>query len=354
MVRVTRFDSVSALPDPVIGEIRYTAQQNIFRCFEWFDCLEHLVRSSGHAPCIYLAEREPGDFALLCLMQVGEWHLASLSDVYSLEFAPVFGPATTDPASLLTGILEFVRAEKPRWHGMRLNLMYAENGEAEVMAGALERTGFFVEKFFQYENHFKDIRGLDFETYFASVPSRARNTIRRKHKKLQELDFEMAIYDAWDDDHFAAYMKIYDKSWKQSEKSDEFIRRMYRTMAELGLLRMGIAYLDGEPIAAQAWIISGPRVVIYKLAYDEAFREYSAGSILTKTMMEAVFPQAGIEEIDYGVGSEPYKADWMDARRTLWGIDAFSTASLRGNLAIARSRLGRVMRHLRRRISSGR
>jgi CelD/BcsL family acetyltransferase involved in cellulose biosynthesis len=55
-------------------------------------------------------------------------------------------------------------------------------------------------------------------------------------------------------------------------------------------------------------------------------------------MFRAAIDEDRVTSIDYGTGDEPYKADWMTERGTLWRIEAFSSRSLFG--------VGRATRHL--------
>ena len=64
--------------------------------------------------------------------------------------------------------------------------------------------------------------------------------------------------------------------------------------------------------------------LIYKLAYKDSLRDYSVGSILSLEMFRQAIDEDRVEEIDYGVGSEPYKRDWMEDRRRLYGLVAFN------------------------------
>jgi CelD/BcsL family acetyltransferase involved in cellulose biosynthesis len=48
--------------------------------------------------------------------------------------------------------------------------------------------------------------------------------------------------------------------------------------------------------------------------------------------------------IDFGTGDDPYKAEWMDASRTLWRLDLFRLSDPRGLARYARARLAALVR----------
>ena len=58
-----------------------------------------------------------------------------------------------------------------------------------------------------------------------------------------------------------------------------------REAAGLGALRLGIAWHDGTPIAAQLWISSNGRATVMKLAHDGAHDAWSPGTLLTARMI---------------------------------------------------------------------
>ena len=95
-------------------------------------------------------------------------------------------------------------------------------------------------------------------------------------------------------------------------------------------------------MASQIWLLSGLKAIIYKLAYDEVFKAFSVGSILTNEMAKVILKNDRVEEIDYGIGSEPYKKDWMNDKRTLIGIEGFNTRTAGGIVLCIKWRIGRL------------
>lgn len=329
---VTVYSDVDEIPADIARHMAYGSGRDFFTSLEWFRCLCRFGVGGERRPRIYIARPEGGAglCALFCLAHEGARRLDSMTTYFSMDFAPV---TADEGAALLDGILAFIAAERPRWRILNFRMM-ADAGARRRMCAGLRRQGFLVNSYFQFENYFEDgIKG-DFEVYYDSRSSRVKNTIRRKERRLLK-DHAVRI-DLRNDFHeptIDAYERIYALSWKGGEEFPQFIREMCRTAAALGLLRMGVLHVDDVPAAAQLWLLSNGRAVVYKLAYDEAFRDYSVGSILTRDMMKYVIEGDNVTEIDYGVGSEQYKADWMTAKRSIMGLEAFNMRSPAGALA---------------------
>ena len=47
-------------------------------------------------------------------------------------------------------------------------------------------------------------------------------------------------------------------------------------------------------------------------------------------MMQHVIEVDRVHEVDYGSGDDPYKKDWMSARRERWGLVARNPRTARG------------------------
>ncbi len=134
----------------------------------------------------------------------------------------------------------------------------------------------------------------------------------------------------------AAYQAVYAQSWKQPEPCPNFIPGLVRLAAEEGWLRLGVLWLDGEPLAAQLWLTCGGKANIYKLAYVKGMEKFSAGSVLTRALMEYAMDVDRVAEVDYLSGDDAYKADWMALRRERVGLEAFDLRRPAGLLAAAR------------------
>ena len=170
----------------------------------------------------------------------------------------------------------------------------------------------------------------------AARPARLRNTIDRKQRKLErEQGYDMRLYIDNDlQKALADYNAIYTASWKANEIFGEFIEGLVTNMSGQGWLRLAILYIAGQPAAAQIWFVVNARASIFKLAYDESWKQFSAGSILTSYLMKQVIDVDKVDEIDFLTGNDAYKQDWMTERRQRWRLGCVNRAQLRGRVSL--------------------
>jgi ribosomal protein S18 acetylase RimI-like enzyme len=344
-MRVSVYHSFDDLPTEVRHGLSYPSQPDFQRSLGWYELLFETSLRQTFVPRIYVATGESGQLsgALFC-GTTRPRHLTSLTNYYALEYGA--------PPAAMAAILRHVAAERPRWHSVRLHLLRADAEDTAAAQSELERAGFAVERFFQYENWFT-VPDATFEAYFAARPSQVRNTITRKQRKLERTsrvemrilrgespELEPTVHD---------WIGIYESSWKRPEPFPEFIPRLAAECARLGILRLGVLYVDGTPAAGQLWIVAGPRAIIYKLAYDERYREQGVGSILSREMFRLAIDEDRVREIDYGVGSEPYKKDWMSEARTRIGLVAHNRRTVPGAAAVLSDGLRRIVKRARSR-----
>ena len=110
-------------------------------------------------------------------------------------------------------------------------------------------------------------------------PSQTYNTWARKSKKFRRYEgARIQIATSLSDVEVAmeAYHAIYAKSWKKPEPYPYFVEGWARICAKNGWLRLGIAWVDNVPVAAQFWFTMKQRAYIFKLAYDEDYTNWSA------------------------------------------------------------------------------
>ncbi len=186
----------------------------------------------------------------------------------------------------------------------------------------MESSGFTCLHFFRFFNWFHHLQGQSYEAYMATRPSKVRNTIARKQRKL-EREHACNIRLFIDDDlqqAMADYNTIYQASWKGSERFTGFVEGLVLSLSKSGWLRFAVLYVEEKPIAAQIWFVAHGKANIFRLVYDLSWKQFSPGSILTRYLMKHAIDTDKVKEIDFLTGNESYKKDWMSERRKRWGM----------------------------------
>jgi len=309
---------------------------DLFSTLEWLTLLESTALTAEAASVICVTNSANSLKALLPLQTGSMGSLFAVRGLRSMSnyYSPLF---SAQVAAGLPGkvALDFVCCKlsqaSPAWHWLNLEPL-SEEGRNEL-SSSLMKNGFDVFPYFRFGNWFLQLQGRSFADYACELPSQMRNTIARKRRRLDKQgQWEIKLFtgEGQLELGMSAYWQVYNASWKQREPFPEFIDGLIRLAAREGWLRLGILYLDRQPIAAQLWLVYRGTASIYKLAYDKHFKKLSAGSILSEYMFEQVIDGDGVDEIDYLMGDEAYKRDWMSARRERWGLMAFNRATLTG------------------------
>ncbi|MBF9150330.1 GNAT family N-acetyltransferase [Novosphingobium jiangmenense] len=215
--------------------------------------------------------------------------------------------------------------------------------DATGLAEAFRRAGWIVIAEPCDSNHILPVNGRSFAEYWADRPGALRETFRRKSRKGEvnvRLVTEFSQAD-WD-----AYEAIYKLSWKPGEGSPEFLRAWAQMESGAGRLRLGIAEVADQPVAAQFWTVEGGTAFIHKLAHDERFRKQSPGTLLSAAMFEHVIDRDGVSLIDFGTGDDPYKRDWMEEVRTRWRLRAWRKRAVRHWPSLLRALAARTLQPL--------
>jgi hypothetical protein len=220
--------------------------------------------------------------------------------------------------------------------------------QAEGFCRAVPRQ-WYARKYFASANHYLPCSKLSFDQYFETRPSEVRNTWKRKAKKFLAAGGVLEMFDSEKDLErgIAAYQQIYAHSWKDPEPYAEFVPDWIRICARKGWLRLAVAWMDGTPIAAQFWFTRNRVAYVYKLAYDEAHKHWSAGTLLTVELMRRSLDVDKVNEVDYLSGDDAYKRMWMTHRRERVGIKCCNLLTVRGLIAAVREMVGALKHSLK-------
>lgn len=331
MVKVELFDDLEAVEWDAAGALGREAQPCLHARLDWFRLLARYCPPAG---TLKVARAEDADRKAWLFLANGGHGAEAYTAWYSLRFGLV-GDAALAPDL----------ARRLRGQGLA-TLSLAPVEDPQPLIHALRQGGWLTAQSPSFGNWIARTEGLSFDDYWASRPSRLRNTAQRKAKSA---DLEVTIHDRFDPEAWAAYEEVYRASWKPQEGSFPFLRALAEQEGAAGTLRLGIARKRGRPIAAQLWLVENKIATIHKLAYAEEAKAMSPGTILSMAMFRRAIDEDGVDLIDYGTGDDAYKRDWMDERRQLWRIHAFNPRTFRGLAAALRHKASALVRRPRTR-----
>jgi len=339
------------LPDDARDFLVRAERENVEFGLNWYSNLCRTVFGADAGLRFYVL-RDGGQvraiFPLRAERALGGWKLFSLTNFYTTLYQPVLEPGLD--AAALQPLLQAVRRDFPALGSMRLSPMDRASATYQTLLAALRLNGWLPYEFFCFGNWYHTAEP-SWAEYLAGRSGSLRSTIKRMTKKFANDGgvLELVTEGPQLDEAIQAYEQVYATSWKRPEPFVEFMPGLIRMCSQQGQLRMGLAKLNGVAVAAQMWIVSHGRAEIYKVAYHEDYKQYSAGTLVTALLMEHVIDVDRVAEIDYLIGDDAYKRNWMGHRRERWGIMAYNPRTPRGLAGWAREVAGRVARKLLKR-----
>lgn len=259
----------------------------------------------------------------------GGRQVKSLANFYSALYAPALAP--TVKAVDLVPLINAIRDLHRPLGSFRFAPMDPESLTYRRLLNAMRSAGIVPFQYFCFGNWYLNVES-NWATYLAGREGAIRSTIKRMGKKFGADGGTLEIIEGGSglERGIQAYESVYATSWKVPEPFPAFMPGLIRACAERGWLRLGVAWFKERPIAAQVWIVANSKASIYKLAYDESEKGYAPGTLLTALMMQRAMEQDKVTEIDYLIGDDPYKKNWMSDRRERWGLVGFNLATLSG------------------------
>jgi hypothetical protein len=344
------YTDLAALPDRYQSLFHQAGAESLFHTLPWY---RNYLRS-GIVPAEKLRifavdapESPPAPRALLLMhdASAGGWFrprtLGSLANYYSALFGPILEAGSPDLQDTLDALAGAIARDERRWDVVNLHSLARDEKIFPALVTAFGRAGLLVQTYFCFGNWYHEVNNQPFSEYLATRSSRLSKTGKRSRRILESgTRFRFELFSGLDglERGIADYNTVYNSSWKVPEPYPDFIGGLMRACAEQRWLRLGIAYMDGVPAAAQVWMVVDGTASIYKMAYDERYAKESVGTVLSSLLMEQVIDAEKVKVVDYLSGDDAYKRDWMSLRRERWGIMAFNLRRPRGLLA--------AMRHL--------
>jgi len=253
-------------------------------------------------------------------------------NVYTMIAGPVIRPDEKDVETVMQALASYLLKEFRKIDVIQLGSMDPKTPTYGALETALQQRGFMVRRIFSFVNWYEPTENISYDTYYSSLKGR-RSILRKQIRKLESagiVSWKLASKPSEIKSVMADYDTVYKNSWKQAELYPDFIDGFVNACAEMDCLRIGILYIDDQPAAAQIWTLTNGKATIYKIAYDEKFKSYSVGSVLTMRLIQHILDIDKATTLDFGYGNDPYKKDWTRHRRDRMGLLIFNLRTVRG------------------------
>jgi hypothetical protein len=207
-----------------------------------------------------------------------------------------------------------------------------------------------LQPFANYVNFYDEVRGVSIEHYLERLTPEARSFIdlarqemaRSGRGRLELItggpDLRPALID----------YALIDVQSRADEPYSNCTMEILRAAAGAGLLRLGLFYIDDEPAAAQAWIVSGGRATIWRSHHARRFFPLFVETVLTYDMFRHMLEAEQIQEIVFGSGHDEFLRDWLRRDRARAGLLVFNPRTLKGLIVAARHVGGHLGKRLAR------
>lgn len=345
---IDTYAHVRELPADALALMQRAEQRHIELGADWYANLIDTVYASEPQVQvrIHVLRRQGRALAVLpTVAQTGTLgrEISALSNYYTA----IFAPALEDDVEA-EDLLPLTRALRQAGRGAaayRFSPMDPASREFELLKQALTLAGLSTHAYFSFGNWYEPVR-QSWADYLKDRSGQLRSTIKRMGRKFASEGGRLEVVRDGDalEVALAAYREVYAHSWKLPEPYPDFVPGLIRLCARRGWLRLGLAWLNDKPVAAQIWIVANGRANIYKLAYDQDHKALAPGTLLTALLMEQALDLESVQEVDYLIGDAPYKAEWMGQRRERQGLVAYDPLTLRGLIGLARQTVGNLWR----------
>lgn len=343
---ISSFKLSDKLPEDVRQLFTQAESQDVEFGLDWYKNLAKTVYQNDGGVRIYVLRENGIPVAAMpvhTIETVLGRQIQSLSNFYTTLYAPIIGAGLS--AVALAEFISALRRALSPVVSFRFDLMDPLTPSFVILKQALRMAGFSPYDYFCTGNWYLPVQ-CQWKEYLHERDGLLRSTIKRMTKKIATAGGTMELISEVRDVErgLADYQKVYANSWKTPEPYLDFIPGLLQTCAKRGWLRLGIARIGNKPIAAQIWIVANGKASIYKLAYDQAFKAQAPGTLLTAMLMEHALDVDRVTEVDYLIGDDNYKKNWMSHRRERWGIIAYNAKTIGGAIGLCKEIGGRWLK----------
>jgi CelD/BcsL family acetyltransferase involved in cellulose biosynthesis len=320
--------------------------------YAWHDCyLHHLARqaSAVHFFSFYREGRPIAIFPLrravrrVAGIALQVWELPSEAHV---DLCDVLIARSEDSARLLYELTQVLDCFDDGWDALCLPKLVEGSIALRALMAApfsfvrLTRSGTSV--------HFPCRRAEDVQARLSTPFLRNLRRQRRKLDQQGRVELEMVSEPERLDEALAEFLRIEASGWKGEGGCSSaillhpalvaFYRELTRRFGADGRCLINLLKLDGRPIAAQYCLVSGARLNLLKIAYDETHAAEAPGNQLLYDVLLRCCASPTFDEVSLVTGPAWASGRWNPEQREVSSAEIFNTTA-RGMAAFAVARL---------------
>jgi hypothetical protein len=299
------------LPESANALFEQAGRDSLFLSRQYFECLTAALDHDSMLLACVVDDRDV--LAILPLLRSDTNTGYALKHRYSAFYSLLL--SADDQQRVLACLLEGL--DQLSLNALLLEPVSEDDVRLKTLQSAMEAAGYTCDRVFRFYNWYLRVQGQSFAEYMAARPAHLRNTIARKQRKLErEHGYEICLFTGAEvPPKMADYYAAYTASWKANEQYASLVDDMVAKFSRAGWTRLAVLYIKGQPAAAQLWFVHHGKASIFRLSYDQAWKQYSPGSILMAYLMAYVIDNDKVDEVDFLTGNDAYKQDWMSDRR---------------------------------------
>ena len=265
---------------------------------------------------------------------------------------------TADREQIIDTLVAGLRALP--WPLLWLRLMRCDRNGWQILAAACQRAQLST---FQHPQHEVGVIDLphDFKTFEASWSGNHRRHMGKAQRRLvREGGAELHVYSALQPDEveplLASGFQIEDRGWKGTEGTSvlatpgmfEYFLHQAEQLAAWGHLQLVFLVHQNRPIAFEyGWRAKGTYFTP-KVAFDEAFSQYTPSQVLRYRLYERYCAEPAPPTVDYMGPLADATAKWITGQYEV-GATMIALSGVVGRTMLGAYRLARATRHRLRR-----
>jgi CelD/BcsL family acetyltransferase involved in cellulose biosynthesis len=266
-------------------------------------------------------------------------------EMFAVEFLTASGRA----GQVIPRLLQALGRECPDLHEIVLPRIPASSPTLSVLRGPIR--GYVRVQEFGGRGSYLKIAGRAEDYRKALSHNFSRNLTRARNKlaKLPDVRTLFLTGSEAEESWLPRFLELEASGWKGQSGSAikhkpvvaEFYKPLIQRLRRAGWLEWHLLLSEDRLLAAHLALKMNRRLILYKIAYDEAFAHCAPGNLLLERALERAFAGGDTDEVDC-LTDCPWHSNWAMQKRTFYDVWLYPRRflSLATGVALKRAKAG--------------